>query len=198
MRAVIYTRVSTTDQNPQNQINELRAFAEKQGWEIVDVLKEKVSGTKSAKERSELKKALKMAAQGKYDVLLFWSLDRLSREGTVETLGYLQTLTKCKVKWHSLKEDYLNSLGEFADVVVSILSTLAKQERIRISERTKAGLSRAKKEGKTLGRPQGKLTQETLDRIEQVKSLRAKKQSFTRIGGQLGISKQRAASLYKM
>ena len=146
MKAIIYTRVSTTDQKPENQIRELKAYAAKQGWDVQEVIKDKMSGTKSAKERPGLEKVMKAAAQKKFDVLLFWSLDRLSREGTRETLGYLQTLTDRGVKWHSYSEEYLSSLGAFADVVISILSTLAKQERIRISERTKAGMRRARAE----------------------------------------------------
>lgn len=198
LKAVIYTRVSTTDQKPENQIRELEAYAAKQGWEVVLTVKDKISGTKQAKDRTGLSKVLNMAKQGKYDVLLFWSLDRLSREGTRETLGYLQALTDGGVKWHSFTEEYLSSLGAFADVVISILSTLAKQERIRISERTKAGLERARNEGKTLGRPKGKRSPKTTDRIRLVKTLRADGQSFGKIGKQLGISKQRAAQLYKM
>ncbi len=198
LKAVIYTRVSTTDQKPENQIRELEAYAAKQGWEVVLTVKDKISGTKQAKDRAGLSKVLNMAKQGKYDVLLFWSLDRLSREGTRKTLEYLQALTDGGVKWHSFTEEYLSSLGAFADVVISILSTLAKQERIRISERTKAGLERARNEGKTLGRPKGKRSPKTTDRIRLVKTLRADGQSFGKIGKQLGISKQRAAQLYKM
>jgi putative DNA-invertase from lambdoid prophage Rac len=198
MRAVIYARVSTTDQKPENQIRELEAYAAKQGWEVVQTVKDKISGTKSAKDRAGLSKVLEMAHQSKFDVLLFWSLDRLSREGTRETLGYLQTLTASGVQWHSYTENYLSSLGPFADVVISILSTLAKQERIRISERTKAGLARAQKDGKTLGRPKGKREFKTADRIRLVKQLRAEGQSFAKIGEQLGISKQAAAQLLKI
>ncbi|MBL7016559.1 MAG: recombinase family protein, partial [Kiritimatiellales bacterium] len=128
MKAIIYTRVSTADQKPENQIRELEAYAAKQGWEIVQTVTDKVSGTKQAKDRAGLSKVMNMANQGKFDVLLFWSLDRLSREGTRETLGHLQNLTDRGVKWHSYTEEYLSSLGAFADVVISILSTLAKQE----------------------------------------------------------------------
>ncbi len=198
MKAVIYTRVSTTDQKPENQIRELEAYAAKQGWEVVQTVRDKISGTKQAKDRAGLSKVLEMAHQGKYDVLLFWSLDRLSREGTRETLGYLQTLTDRGVKWHSYTEEYLSSLGAFADVVISILSTLAKQERIRISERTKAGMSRARKEGKAIGRPKGKRSAKTIARIQLVKKLRKDGLSFNKIGDQLGISKQRAAQLNAM
>jgi DNA invertase Pin-like site-specific DNA recombinase len=198
MKAIIYTRVSTKDQDAMNQITELEAYAAKQGWKVLEIITDKLSGTKAAKDRPGLGKVLKLAAQKKFDVLLFWSLDRLSREGTRETLGYLQTLSDQGVKWHSYTEEYLSSLGVFADVVISILSTLAKQERIRISERTKAGMKRAIAEGSIVGRPKGKQMQRTTDRIKQVKELRGEGHSFTRIGKQLGISKQRAAQLFQM
>ncbi len=198
MRAIIYARVSTADQHPDNQIRELGAYAAKQGWEVLQVIRDKVSGTKAASDRAGLRKVLEAAARGKYDVLLFWSLDRLSREGTRQTLDYLQTLTTHGVQWHSYSEQYLSSLGPFADVVISLLSTLAKQERIRISERTKAGLERAKAEGKTLGRRTGQRMKGTDKRIKLVKQLRAEGHSFNAIGQQLGISKQRAAQLYAM
>lgn len=198
IKAIIYARVSTTDQNPANQIRELEAYAQKQGWKILQVIRDKMSGTKSANDRAGLRKVLDAARQGKYDVLLFWSLDRLSREGTRQTLDYLQTLTAHGVKWHSYTEEYLSSLGPFADVVISLLSTLAKQERIRISERTKAGLERARAEGKTLGRRTGQRMKGTVKRIKLVKRLRAEGNSFTAIGEQLGISKQRAAQLFAM
>lgn len=62
-------------------------------------------------------------------------------------------LTDCGVKWRSLTESYLDSCGIFSDVVISVLATIAKQERVRLSERTLAGLERARREGKELGRP---------------------------------------------
>src|SRR5207302_1262078 len=93
------------------------------------------------------------AAQRKFDLVLFWSLDRFSREGVLETLQYLQRLTNNGVDWWSLKEEYLRSVGIFRDAVLSILATIAKQERIRLSERVMAGLERARAEGKDLGRP---------------------------------------------
>ena len=86
-------------------------------------------------------------------MLLFWSLDRLSREGALETLQHLNRLTGYCVQWRSLTEQYLDSTGMFREAVISILAVVAKQERIRLSERTRAGLERARREGKSLGRP---------------------------------------------
>jgi DNA invertase Pin-like site-specific DNA recombinase len=86
------------------------------------------------------------------DVLLFWALDRLTREGTLATLQYLERLTSYQVGYKSFTEPYLDSCGTFKDVVISLLATMAKQERIRMSERVNAGLALARRQGKRLGR----------------------------------------------
>jgi len=93
------------------------------------------------------------ASQRKFDVLLFWSLDRLSREGVLETLQHLQRLTSYGVAWRSFTEQYLDSTGIFREAVIGILAAIAKQERVRLAERTRAGLERVRREGKRLGRP---------------------------------------------
>jgi DNA invertase Pin-like site-specific DNA recombinase len=67
------------------------------------------------------------ASQRKFDVLLFWSLDRLTREGTLATLQYLERLTSYQVGYKSFTEPYLDSCGTFKDVVISLLATMAKQ-----------------------------------------------------------------------
>lgn len=184
MRCVIYSRVSTDKQEVENQIAQLKEYANRQQWEIVGVITDVCSGGKSALERDGLKKVFSMAHQKKMDVVLFWSLDRFSREGSRKTLEYLTRLDDYRVKWHSYTEEYISSLGIFADAIISIMAALAKQERIRISERTKAGLDRVRRSGKTLGRPQ------TAD-VERVKQLRADGLSLSAIATQCGISKTR-------
>src|SRR5437588_683125 len=81
-----------------------------------------------------------VASQRQYDVLLFWALDRLSREGALKTLTYLQQLTAYGCKWRSFTEPYIDSCGLFADAIVGFLACIARQERARISERTLQGL----------------------------------------------------------
>jgi DNA invertase Pin-like site-specific DNA recombinase len=93
------------------------------------------------------------ASRREFDILLFWSLDRLSREGTVETLNHLQRLTGYGVNYRSFTEQYLDSTGIFKEAVIGILAAVAKQERVRLSERTIAGLQRAKANGRVGGRP---------------------------------------------
>ena len=93
------------------------------------------------------------ASQRRFDLVLFWSLDRFSREGVLETLHHLQRLAQYGVGYRSFTEQYLDSCGIFKDAVLSILATIAKQERIRISKRVHAGLAKARKQGRIGGRP---------------------------------------------
>ena len=192
MKCLIYSRVSTQDQTTQNQIKQLEEYARKQEWEIVYVKTDTCSGSKSVEERQGLNEAFSLAHQKKYDVLLFWSLDRFSREGSRKTLEYLTRLDEYGVKWHSYTEQYISSLGLFSDAIIAILSCLAKQERVRISERVRAGLDRVKSQGVQLGRP--KTSQEV---IIQAKSLKEKGLSYAEIAKAMGISKSRAFQLVK-
>ena len=188
MRCVIYGRVSTDKQEAENQITQLKEYAARQQWEVVEVVTDICSGGKSAAERAGLNKIFKMAHQKKFDVLLFWSLDRFSREDSRKTLEYLTRLADYRIKWHSYTEEYISSLGIFADAIISIMAALAKQERIRISERTKAGLERVRRTGKALGRPQQA-------NIDKVKQLREQGLSMAAIAKECSISKTRVYQL---
>ena len=188
MNCLIYTRIST-DHQTDNQVEQLTEYAKKQKWNIVEIISETASGGKSANERKGLKKVFDLAHKKQFDVLLFWSLDRFSREGSRKTLEYLTKLDNCNVKYHSFTEQYISSLGIFADCIISLLSTLANQEKIRISERTKAGLANVRKY-KQLGRPSKCSAVEAIE-------LRKTNLSYSAIGKQLGISKVRAFQLCK-
>ena len=190
MRCVIYSRVSTEEQTTDNQLRQLREYADRQGWNIVEEIQDIASGGKSAEERQGLKKVFIMARQRKFDVLLFWSLDRFSREGSRKTLEYLTRLDSYHTKWHSYTEEYISSLGIFADAIISLMACLAKQERIRISERTKAGLARVKAKGKVLGRPT-----DVIADTEQIRELRQSGHSLSEISQMTGVSKTRVHRL---
>src|ERR1700728_2617186 len=153
MRAALYARVSTKDkgQETENQLIQLRKFAETQGWTVVTEYVDRVTGKQS--DRDQFQKMFSAASKREFDVLLFWSLDRLSREGTVETLNHLQRLTSYGVDYRSFTEQYLDSTGIFKEAVIGILAAVAKQERVRISERTIAGLEKARAQGRFGGRP---------------------------------------------
>jgi DNA invertase Pin-like site-specific DNA recombinase len=150
MRCGVYVRVSTGKQETENQLNQLREFARLQGWVVVAVYADQLTGKNS--DREQFQRMFEDASRRKFDVLLFWSLDRLSREGALETLQHLNRLTSYGIQWRSLTEQYLDSTGIFREAVISILAVVAKQERVRLSERTLAGLERARKQGKVLGR----------------------------------------------
>ena len=141
---------------------------------------DKISG-KTA-DRPAFREMFDAASRKEFDVVLFWSLDRFSREGVLETLQHLQKLTSHGVDWFSFKEEYLRSMGPWKEAVVSILSAIAKQERIRLSERVQAGLSRAKAQDKVLGRPKAAV------RPERVLAMRAKGSSLRAIADQTGVS----------
>ena len=152
-RVALYARVSTKDkgQDHENQLIQLRAFAVTQNWEIVQEFVDKASGKRS--DREQFQKMFVAASKREFDVLAFWSLDRLSREGTVETLNHLQKLISYGVDYRSFTEQYLDSTGVFKEAVIGILAAVAKQERVRLSERTIAGLERARSKGRIGGRP---------------------------------------------
>ena len=155
MNVALYARVSTRDgrQDTQNQLIQLREYCHRQGWTVYREYVDQASG--GTANRPEFKRLFADAHQRRYDVVLFWSLDRFSREGVRETLNHLERLTAAGVGWKSFTEDYLDSCGLFKDAVVGILAVIAKQERIRRSERATAAIERLRKQGKTdhLGRP---------------------------------------------
>jgi DNA invertase Pin-like site-specific DNA recombinase len=153
VRVAIYARTSTDDgrQELSNQTRELNEYAKRMGWTVVAEYLDQVSGRKA--DRPELKKALAAGRKRKFDVLLFWSLDRLSREGVLKTLLILNELSSYGVKYRSLQEQWIDSLGAFSDAIIGILATVAKFEADRMSARVRTGLARAKSQGKVLGRP---------------------------------------------
>src|SRR6266849_5862538 len=151
MKIAIYARVSTDKQENGNQLDQLREFAARQGWEIAIEYVDTVSGS-GRKARPQFERMMLAASQRQFDLLLFWRLDRLSREGVRMTLTYLERLDAWGVAWRSYQEPYLDSCGVMKDLVISVMALMAQQERIAISERTKAGLARAVKAGKRLGR----------------------------------------------
>ncbi len=153
---VLYLRVSKSDesQNPANQLEPLKKFADSLGLAVVKEYIDHASG--GSANRPQFQQMLKDAQAYKFDMILIWSLDRFSREGIGNTLAYLEKLRKSKVGLKSLQESWLDTTDEgMGQLLIAIMSWVAEQERIRISERTKAGLVVAKANGKRLGRPNG-------------------------------------------
>lgn len=192
-KVVIYARCSTADQDTLNQINQLRRYADSQQWTVVDVIKDMVSGSKGVSERKGLETVFSMARRKEFDVLLLWSLDRLSREGARKTVEYLSRLESVGIGWHSFTEPYLSTMGMFSDAVVGILATLAKQERIRIGERTRAGMQRVKGLGIRLGRPKTPAS-----KVAEVVEYRKQGMTLAEIGSRLNLSAARVCQISKM
>jgi DNA invertase Pin-like site-specific DNA recombinase len=180
MRTAIYARISTSNkgQDVDNQLQVLREYCRKMNYEIINEYMDEVSGGTS--ERPAFKKLFADAAKRKFDLVLFWSLDRWTREGTRATIKYMETLESYGVGFKSYSEQYIDSCGIFKDVVISLLSTLARQEKVRISERVMAGLARSSKKG---GRPQ---IESNL--IERIKALKGEGFSNRMIGKTLNLS----------
>ena len=157
MKIAIYARVSKSDesQDPQNQLNPLRDFAKAIGSEIILEYVDSASGSNG--DRENFLRMLNDADKRKFDLLLIWALDRFSREGISNTLGYLERLKRNGVAIKSLKESWLDTQDTgLGQLLLAIFSWVAQQERMRIVERTKAGLERARREGRKLGRPVGR------------------------------------------
>jgi DNA invertase Pin-like site-specific DNA recombinase len=148
MRAAIYARVSTFDQEPENQLQELRRYVQARGWTSVEYVDRGVSGAKD--KRPALDNVVRDAKRRKFDVLVCWRLDRLGRnlKHLTTLLDELQTLG---VAFVSLAEG-IDATTPAGKLQLHILGAIAEFERARIVERVKAGLARAKAQGKRLGR----------------------------------------------
>ena len=183
----LYARISTRDkkQDNENQLRQLREYCRKQGWEIVHEYTDRASGKRG--DREQFAAMFDAASRREFDIVLFWSLDRFSREGTVETLMHLQKLTSYGVAFKSFTEQYLDGTGLFRDAIIGILAALARQERVRLSERVHAGLERAKAQGRVGGRPV--VNRATDKDATVIRKMRDEGQSYGEIAEELGRSK---------
>jgi DNA invertase Pin-like site-specific DNA recombinase len=195
-RVAIYARVSTKDkgQEVESQLRQLREFSALQGLTVIREYVDQETG--STNDRVEFQAMFRDASQRKFDVLLFWALDRLSREGVLETLQHLNRLTSYGVGYRSFTKQYFDSCGIFKDAVIAIIATVAKQERVRIAQRVRAGLDVARSKGTRLGRPR------VVVDVARIANLRARGCSWREIVRDLGVSKgtaqQSVASLPKI
>lgn len=157
LRIAIYARVSKDDgsQSPDNQLIALRSFAKMLEGEIVHEYIDLASGG-GVVDRVNFLKVLEDSDRHKFDLVLITALDRFSREGISNTLGYLERLKRNGVAVKSLQEPWLDTRDEgIAQLLLAIFAWVASQERKRIVERVHLGLDRARLNGKRLGRPTG-------------------------------------------
>ena len=151
-RAAIYVRVSTDHQTVENQTRELRQVAERRGWEVVEVYSDAgISGAKDRKQRPGLDRMLNDAGRRKFDIVMAWAIDRVGRS-LIDLLGTIQHLEACGVDLY-LDQQNIDTSTPMGKLVFQVTGAFAEFERSMIQERVRAGLARARSEGKRLGRP---------------------------------------------
>src|SRR3954468_20218740 len=141
-RVAAYVRVSTAEQTADNQRPAIEALCRDRGHTIVRWYEETISG--AAKRRPVFEQMLADARARKFDVLVVWSVDRFSRGGAGSCFAALGQIDAAGVEFISVQEGYLDTSGPFRDVLLAFAATVARMERDRLIERTKAGLARAR------------------------------------------------------
>ena len=127
MKVAIYSRTSTTDQNPVNQSIVLTDWAGQRGYEVVMVYEEQESAWKAGHQR-ELSRLLEDARKRKFEAVLVWALDRLSREGPLAILSLVNRLKICGVKVLSYQESWTEAPGELGELLYAIAGWVARME----------------------------------------------------------------------
>jgi len=147
-RVALYMRVSTVDQHPETQLHDLRGLAAQRGFEIVNEYTDKISGAKG--KRPGLDQLLADARRGKFDVVMVWAFDRMARS-VRHLLEVLDELTHLQIEFVSFREN-IDTGGPLGRALVVIIGAIAELERNLIIERVRAGMRRAKLEGRRIGR----------------------------------------------
>lgn len=154
MKSVIYSRVSTEEQSTANQVNVLTDWANTRDFTVVEVYQEQESAWRDGHQR-ELARLLRDAHRSRFSIVLVWSLDRLSREGSLAILQLVNKFSRLGIKVLSYQEPWTEAPGEIGELLFALTGWVARMESQRRSERTKAGLARVKANGRKLGRPLG-------------------------------------------
>ena len=178
-RAALYLRVSTLDQHPESQLHDLEQLARQRGYEVVQQYTDRVTGTRAR--RPGLDQMLSDARRGRFDVVLVWACDRLARS-VRHFLEVLDELHHLGIEFISFREQ-LDTSGALGRAVIVIIGAIAELERSLIVERVRAGMRRARLDGRRLGRPPLNLDRDALVRD------RARGCSLGRLAKMHGISK---------
>src|SRR3954468_14620759 len=147
-RAALYMRVSTVDQHPETQLLDLRQMAAQRGYEIVTEYTDRVNGAKA--KRPGLDEMMREARRAQFDVVLVWASDRIARS-VKHYLDVLDELNHLGIEFVSFREN-IDTGGPLGRAVVIIIGAIAELERHLITERVRAGMRRAKLEGRHIGR----------------------------------------------
>jgi DNA invertase Pin-like site-specific DNA recombinase len=157
-RAVLYMRVSTVDQHPETQLHDLRQMAAQRGYQIVAEVTDRISGVKAR--RPGLDELMRDARRGRFDVILVWASDRIARS-VKHFLEVLDELNRLNVEFVSFREQ-IDTGGPLGRAVVVIIGAIAELERNLIVERVRAGMRRARLEGRHIGRRPLELDREAI------------------------------------
>jgi putative DNA-invertase from lambdoid prophage Rac len=154
MKVAIYARVSTDEQTEQNQLNILEKWAGDRGWEIIDRYCDVGSAWQTKGDRDELNRLLTDCHHGKVNLVLIYDLSRLTRKGTAEMLNTLKKFHDNGADVYSYSEPFINQPSELVtSIIIPIYAYMAKAFSDQLSAKTKAGMERARLQGKHLGRP---------------------------------------------
>jgi DNA invertase Pin-like site-specific DNA recombinase len=147
-RAALYLRVSTVDQHPETQLNDLRQMAAQRGYEIVQEYCDRISGVKA--KRPGLDQMMADARRGRFDVVLVWASDRIARS-VKHFLEVLDELSRSNIEYVSFREN-IDTGGPLGRAIIIIVGAVAELERSLIVERVRAGMRRARLDGQRIGR----------------------------------------------
>jgi DNA invertase Pin-like site-specific DNA recombinase len=180
-RVALYARVSTDEQTTENQLRELRAVAERHGWDVVgEYVDHGISGAKGRKERPQFDRLLRGINAKDFDVVAAWSVDRLGRS-LQNLVAFLQELQPKRVDLY-LQQQGLDTGTPAGRMMFQMCGVFAEFERAMIQERVRAGLDRARAKGKTLGRPKASAEVE-----ERIRALAAEGMGRVKIARTLGV-----------
>lgn len=193
LKAVIYTRVSTKDQDCQRQIEDLKRFADRAGYEVVEVFQEKASGAKN--DRAERAKVIKMAQARLIDVVLVTELSRWGRstQDLISTLQELQARSVSVVASTGMAMDLSTPSGK---LMATLLSGIAEFERELIQERVRSGIASARLRGKVIGRKSGD-NYKSGKKETKIEQLHREGKSVREIAKETGLGKSTVADTIK-
>lgn len=178
-RVGIYLRVSTTDQNTEIQIRDLKSYCELRGWLVCEVFEDKMTGTHI--NRPSFKLLIDKCRQRQFDIVLVWKLDRAFRS-LRDTVNTLHELGELGVEFVSLKDSGLDMTTSMGKLMIHIVAAFAAFEADMIKARVRAGLDNAKAKGRVLGRPR-------VVNVDQVRHLRREGKSLSQIAKALNTTK---------
>jgi DNA invertase Pin-like site-specific DNA recombinase len=187
IRAIIYCRVSTSDQDCDRQERDLKEFADRAGYEIVEVLRETASGAKD--DRAQREKVMAAARARKISAVLVTEASRWSRS-TIDLLGTLQDLNAWGISLVTLSGISLDLNTPQGKLMAAILSAIAEFERDIIRERVKSGIAAARAKGQKFGRP--RVSESAIAFVHQ---LRAQGKSYSQIAAASGVSRTKVSQL---